>query len=120
MRTCDWRSTHACHRPAMSPLASTMVHATREGNRGSDSTRILAGRAVRRAPKGILVPTSAPTGTIALDELPQLLTIPTTSAYLNTSDRTVRRMIARGDLEAVRVGPRLIRVKRTSLEALGR
>ncbi|WP_157426969.1 helix-turn-helix domain-containing protein [Agromyces salentinus] len=33
--------------------------------------------------------------------------------------KTIRRMIARGDLEAVRLGPRLIRVNRASLDASG-
>jgi len=35
--------------------------------------------------------------------------------WLNCSDDTVRRMIARGELKAVRIGPRLIRIRRADL-----
>lgn len=33
---------------------------------------------------------------------------------------TIRRMIARGDIEARRIGPKLIRVKMESVESVGR
>ncbi|WP_127475055.1 helix-turn-helix domain-containing protein [Microbacterium sulfonylureivorans] len=36
------------------------------------------------------------------------------------SDKTIRRWVAAGLIEAQRFGPRLIRVDMTSLEALGR
>ena len=35
---------------------------------------------------------------------------------LGVSIKTVRRMIARGDIEARRIGPRLIRINATSIE----
>lgn len=47
-------------------------------------------------------------------------TIQQTADYLNISTKTVRRYIADGKLKAKRVGPRLIRVERESLLALGK
>ncbi|NYI42051.1 helix-turn-helix domain-containing protein [Demequina lutea] len=41
-------------------------------------------------------------------------------ACLNCSEDSVRRMIARGDLPAYRVGPRMIRIKRRDLERIMR
>ncbi len=38
----------------------------------------------------------------------------------SVSDKTIRRMIARGEIEAQRFGPRLIRVSLSSLERAGR
>lgn len=36
--------------------------------------------------------------------------------FLNCHPDTVRRMVSRGELKAVRVGPRLIRIRRRDLE----
>lgn len=47
-----------------------------------------------------------------------LLTLKQAAAWLNTSETTVRRMIARGELRAYRFGPRLIRVDPADLAAL--
>ncbi|MGW9184830.1 helix-turn-helix domain-containing protein [Agromyces sp. NPDC055661] len=47
------------------------------------------------------------------------LTIPEAAAIRAVSRQTIRRMIARGELEAERIGPRLIRVKRSSLDEAG-
>lgn len=38
---------------------------------------------------------------------------------LSVSRKTIRRYIARNELEAVRVGPRLLRIKESDLELLG-
>lgn len=40
------------------------------------------------------------------------------AAYLGVTDRTVDRYIASGDLKAVRVGKRMIRIPLTSVESL--
>lgn len=53
-------------------------------------------------------------------ELPQRASIAETAEYLGVSTKTVRRYIADGKLKAVRLGPRLIRVERSSVEALMR
>lgn len=47
------------------------------------------------------------------------ITIPEAAEIRAVSRQTIRRMIARGELEAERVGPRLIRVKRSSLDNAG-
>lgn len=47
------------------------------------------------------------------------LTIPQAADALQVSDPTIRRMISRGDIEARRFGPRLIRINPESLNALG-
>jgi excisionase family DNA binding protein len=47
------------------------------------------------------------------------LTLPETAEYLAVSVLTVRRYITAGRLRAMRVGPRMIRVDRDSVEALG-
>lgn len=47
-------------------------------------------------------------------------TIPEVAAEIGVSPRTVRRMISRGEIEANRVGPRLIRVRWSSLDQLGK
>lgn len=44
-------------------------------------------------------------------------TIQDASAYYALSVKTLRRMISRGDIEAKRFGPRLIRVNLASIEA---
>ena len=48
--------------------------------------------------------------------MPNLISIVQAATTLGVSVKTVRRMIARGDIRAIRVGPRLIRV---DAEALG-
>ncbi|ADL71294.1 hypothetical protein SEA_MORROW_35 [Mycobacterium phage Morrow] len=52
--------------------------------------------------------------------LPQRASIQQTADYLGVSVKTVRRYIADGRLKAIRLGPRLIRVERDSVEALMR
>ena len=47
-------------------------------------------------------------------------TIVQAAETLNVSTRTVRRMIARGEIDARRVGPRLIRVRLSNLADIGR
>lgn len=47
---------------------------------------------------------------------PDSLTISAAADELGCSHDTVRRMIARGDLRAYRVGARLIRIRRMDLE----
>lgn len=47
-------------------------------------------------------------------------TIQDASIYFKLSPDTVRRMISRGEIEAKRFGPRLIRVNLASIEAAGR
>ncbi len=39
-----------------------------------------------------------------------LLSIPETAEWLGVSVATVRRMIARGEIPALRIGPRLVRI----------
>lgn len=43
------------------------------------------------------------------------LTIPEAAEYLKVSTKTIRRMIARAEIEARRIGPRLIRVNAETL-----
>jgi excisionase family DNA binding protein len=52
-------------------------------------------------------------------EGPRWVSIPDAADLLGVSVKTVRRMIARGDLEAKRLGPRLIRINATALEHVG-
>lgn len=47
-------------------------------------------------------------------------TIPQAAKYYQLSTDTIRRMIARGEIEAKRFGPRLIRVNLASIEATAR
>lgn len=49
-----------------------------------------------------------------------LISIDEAAAHLGVSAKTVRRMISRGDLKAVRIGPRLIRIDAASLASAGR
>lgn len=51
--------------------------------------------------------------------LPQWVAPSRVADHLGVSEKTVRRLIASGDLEARRMGKRLIRVSRDSLLALG-
>ncbi|MCT2041926.1 helix-turn-helix domain-containing protein [Pseudoclavibacter alba] len=50
---------------------------------------------------------------------PRWVTIPTAADCLKVSTKTIRRMIARGEIEARRIGPRLIRVRMDKLDSLG-
>lgn len=58
--------------------------------------------------------------TAEAQSLPPLVTLKRTAKHLDVSERTARRLIASGDLRAVRIGKRLIRVERDSLLALAR
>ena len=51
---------------------------------------------------------------------PRWVPIPEAAEHFSLSPDTVRRMIARGEIEARRFGRRLIRVKLDSIEAAGR
>lgn len=53
-----------------------------------------------------------------IDELPARVPLQTAAEYMGVSVKTVRRYIADGRLKAVRMGPRLIRVDRQSIEKL--
>lgn len=48
----------------------------------------------------------------------RLVSLPEAAGVLGVSVKTVRRYIAAGDLEAVRLGRRLIRIKAESLDRL--
>ncbi|ALF00904.1 excise [Mycobacterium phage Serenity] len=52
--------------------------------------------------------------------MPPRASIQQTADYLGVHPNTVRNYIAAGKLKAVRLGPRLIRVERDSVEALMR
>ncbi|ASJ79734.1 excise [Mycobacterium phage TarsusIV] len=52
--------------------------------------------------------------------MPPRASIAETAEYLGVHPNTVRNYIAEGKLKAVRLGPRLIRVERDSVEALMR
>ncbi|MBB3752695.1 excisionase family DNA binding protein [Mycolicibacterium sp. BK634] len=52
--------------------------------------------------------------------MPPRVSIQQAADHLNVSTKTVRRYIADGRLKAVRLGPRLIRVERDSIDALMR
>lgn len=47
-------------------------------------------------------------------------TIPEAAEHFKLSPDTIRRMISRGEIDARRFGPRLIRVNLSSIEAAGR
>lgn len=49
-----------------------------------------------------------------------MISITETAEFLGVSTKTVRRYIADGKLSAVRMGPRLIRVDKSSIQALMR
>lgn len=51
---------------------------------------------------------------------PAELSIAEAAARLGIDPKTVRRAIARGDLAARRIGPRLIRIRQADLDAYGR
>lgn len=44
-----------------------------------------------------------------------LLTVPEVARALRVTVTTVRRLVERGDLSAVKVGPKLVRIPRTAL-----
>ena len=48
----------------------------------------------------------------------RLESISSAAEYLGVADKTIRRMISRGDITGYRAGPRLIRVDRNELDAL--
>lgn len=48
----------------------------------------------------------------------RLVSIPVTAEILGISARTVRRLIAAGELDAIRVGRRTIRVKTESIDRM--
>lgn len=50
---------------------------------------------------------------------PRHITIHEAAEHLGVDPKTIRRYISQGRLTAVRVGPRLIRIDRESLEKLG-
>lgn len=50
--------------------------------------------------------------------LPPWLSMGEVAAYFGVSERSVRRMIAAGELDAKRIGKRLLRVPRASVLAL--
>ena len=56
----------------------------------------------------------SPIGTTPGKELPPLLTIRQVAAYLSISQRTVRRLVARGRLRCVRLG-RMLRFQPADL-----
>ncbi|MFP5219955.1 MAG: helix-turn-helix domain-containing protein [Actinomycetes bacterium] len=50
----------------------------------------------------------------------ELLSLDQAAAALGVHRNTVRRLVARGELPAVRIGPRLVRVSSSDLKALCR
>lgn len=48
-----------------------------------------------------------------------MLTVTEVADHLNVSVNTVRRMIQRGDLPAVRLAPQVIRIRLSDLETVG-
>lgn len=56
--------------------------------------------------------------TVAGPTQPRLLTVTEAADELNVTERFVRKLIAEGNLDAVRVGTRLVRIRRTDLEGL--
>ncbi|NTW42543.1 MAG: excisionase family DNA-binding protein [Cellulomonadaceae bacterium] len=52
------------------------------------------------------------------DERPEFVSVAEIAAELQVTDRFVRKLIADGELQAVRVGRRLVRVRRGDLEAI--
>jgi excisionase family DNA binding protein len=48
------------------------------------------------------------------------LTIKEAAAYAKASERTIRRWIARGDLAAFRIGPKMVRIEQVDLDRLTR
>ncbi|MGV8966809.1 MAG: helix-turn-helix domain-containing protein [Cellulomonas sp.] len=48
----------------------------------------------------------------------QFLTVAQAAEELRVTERFIRKLIATGDLEAVKVGNRLVRIRRASLEQM--
>jgi excisionase family DNA binding protein len=48
----------------------------------------------------------------------RLLTVTQAADELNVTERFIRKLIANGDLDAVRVGSRILRIRPADLEAL--
>ena len=69
-----------------------------------------------RANRGLALPNGR---NMSDDDLPPWLSIKRTAGHIDASERHVRRLIASGDLEARRVGKRLIRVSRESVLKFG-
>lgn len=51
-------------------------------------------------------------------ERERLMSIREAAAYIGTSTRTITRLVVSGDLKAYRFGQRLIRLRRSDLDAL--
>jgi excisionase family DNA binding protein len=49
---------------------------------------------------------------------PQFITVAEAAEELRVTERFIRKVIATGDLRAVKVGGRLVRIRRDDLEAL--
>jgi excisionase family DNA binding protein len=60
---------------------------------------------------------SAQLVSVAVDESDPFLTVDEVAAMLRLNPQTVRNTIERGELAAVRVGPRRVRVRRSALDA---
>ena len=56
--------------------------------------------------------------TVAGPSQPRLLTVSEAADALNVTERFIRKLIAEGDLPAVNVGSRIVRIRRTDLEAV--
>jgi excisionase family DNA binding protein len=56
--------------------------------------------------------------TVAGPSQSRLLTVSEAADELNVTERFIRKLIANGDLDAVRVGSRILRIRRADLEAL--
>ncbi|WP_164745256.1 helix-turn-helix domain-containing protein [Georgenia faecalis] len=56
--------------------------------------------------------------TVAATSQPRFLSVSEVADELNVTERFVRKLIAQGDLNAVRVGSRLVRIRRTDLDAV--
>jgi excisionase family DNA binding protein len=48
----------------------------------------------------------------------RFLTVAEAADELHVTERFIRKLIANGDLDAVRIGTRLVRIRRTDLEGL--
>jgi excisionase family DNA binding protein len=49
---------------------------------------------------------------------PRFLSVSEVADELNVTERFVRKLIAQGDLDAVRIGSRLVRIRRSDLDAV--